>query len=200
VDQIQFGAQAALQVGVFEGFQPYPTVGGLLAADLIAGLGWMWLPASDGYDGAVRATSVGVRIGLLRESFNAPGVAFTYARVWVDDLLLGPAMEVESDPAVHALRLAVGKDLGGVGVHVAVGRDRVGNDVRIGAGETASLEDHFSGKTTVVAAGASLNYLVVRLEAEAGWAFGRSGDPQIVPGFDPGEGTPLGGLSVRLIF
>jgi len=199
VDQLHFGAQAAVQVGLFEGFQPYPTVGGLFAADVIAGVGWMWLPASEGYEGSVRATSIGARLGLLRESFTAPGVALTYARVWVEDLVLGPAEEVRSDPTVHALRLAVGKDLAGVGVHMSVGRDWVANDVRIGI-EDPALEDHFDGTTTVVAAGASLNYLVVRLEAEAGWAFGRSGDPQLVPGFDPSEGTPLGALSVRVIF
>ena len=199
VDELYFGAQAALQAGVFEGFQPYPTVGGVLALDAMAGVGWMWLPASDGYDGAVRTTSVGARIGLLRESFSAPGVALTYARVWSEEAVFGSSREVRADPATHALRLGLGKDLGGIGVHLAVGRDWIDNDVAIGVAG-AALTDTFDDTVDSVVAGVSLNYLVVRFEGEFGWAFGRGDASPTVPGFDPGEGTPLGALSVRLVF
>ncbi len=200
VDDVHFGGQAALQVGIFEGFQPYPTVGGVLAIDLLAGLGWLWLPTSEGYGGAVSAGSLGARIGLLRESFTAPGVAVSYAHAWVGAAEFGPAAEVRAEPTVQTLRLAVGKDVHGVGLHVAAGRDWVDNDVRLSVPGAGSLSDRFESSYTVIALGASLNFVVLRAEAEFGWAFAPKGRPRLVAGFDPEEGVPLGGISIRLIF
>ncbi len=200
VDDVHLGAQGALQVGIFEGFQPYPPVGGVLAADLLAGMGWLWLPTSQGYGGGVGAGSLGARVGLLRESFTAPGVALTYAHVWVGATEFGPTAEVRTEPTVQALRVALGKDVRGVGLHLAAGRDWVDNDVRVQVPGAGSFSDRFESAYTVIAAGASLNFVVLRAEAEMGWAFAPSGEPALVAGFDPTEGMPLGGISIRLIF
>ena len=87
-----------------------------------------------------------------------------------------------------------------MGVRAAWGRDWVRSEVAIGSSPGAGLEDSFERRVDVLSAGVTLNYVVVRLEADLGWALGAGDDPVQVPGFDPTEGTPLGGLSVRIIF
>lgn len=72
------GVSGQSTIGVFSGFSPAPTVGGVLSIDAIARLSWASLPGEDRFDeGGVIGGSAGVRVGVIRESFTLPGVSLT---------------------------------------------------------------------------------------------------------------------------
>lgn len=71
-------ASGQATLGVFQGWSPLPTVGGVLSVDVLARLSAARLPRGAGFDhGAALGWSAGVRIGALRESFTMPGVSLT---------------------------------------------------------------------------------------------------------------------------
>lgn len=203
-------------VGVYDGLSPMPTVGGILAVDLLGSAGVVLLPDSEGFDEAATSYGIGARVGVLRESFTLPGVTLSAVQRWTGRVRLGSlddgdAGEADFDLSTTSIRATAGKDLLGVGLLAGVGWDRYASDVRIAArdarvagappllGEAAA--DGFSTSRTVVYGGASLNFLVLQLSAEGGWAAGY--DPvagRSDGGFDPEGGTPFGSVALRLIF
>lgn len=65
-------------VGLVHGTSPLPTVGGFLSVDAIGRLAVARLPTRKGFDhGAVWGGALGLRLGLLRESFTLPGLSIT---------------------------------------------------------------------------------------------------------------------------
>lgn len=205
--------QAQGVMGVFEGFSPAPTVGGLLALDLVAGGSWVFLPEDRGFDGGAGGYLVGVRIGLLRESFTLPGVSVGVTRRGLGDVRLGGEAddgEVDADLDVTSLRATVGKDFLAVGILGGIGWDRVTGDVRIRArAEEAGLPalegTAVSGafETTRVSyfGGATLTFLILQLSAEVGWAEGLDALPgRASGGYDPTDGRLFGSLSLRITF
>lgn len=196
----------SLAVGVFDGVRITPTVGGLLSLDLLGSTSAVFLPKGDGFGGMVAALSVGARVGILREGFTVPGVSVSLSRrlaatATLGDLAAGDATAVEIAPRVWSVRATAGKDLLSVGVTAGVGWDRYGGDarVRVAAGLPAGVRAPLRSSRTLVFAGASLNFLVLQLSAEAGWARG-AGAVQGYEGapFDPAAGTGWGGLAFRL--
>ncbi len=207
-------AQLTAGVGVFDGFSPLPTVGGVLAVDLLASGSVALLPGGDGFRDDARTWGVGGRLGLLRESFTLPGVSVSAVRRWsgrtqlgsVDDG--GPA-EIDFDLGTTSLRATVGKDLLGVGVVAGVGWDRYESDVTLrarteppGGGpvlQGIASADGFETSRTLVFGGASLNFLILQISAEGGWARGYERLPgRAAGGYDPGASTPFGSLAFRL--
>jgi len=200
---------AGVVVGVSDGFSILPTVGGLLSLDLLGQTSIMFLPTGEGFDGHTRSYSFGVRVGILRESFTLPGVSVSLARRSVGTVRFGDAMEagggaVELDPTVTSIRATVGKDLLSVGVIAGMGWDRYGGSATVLAGmEDGSVVQgsatSFENRRTLVFAGAAMNFLVLQLSAEAGWArgFGPVNGYQATP-FDATRGTAYGGLAFRL--
>jgi hypothetical protein len=72
------GINLDASIGVFNGFSLAPTVGGFASVDLIASAGTVPVPEDDGFDsGRVSGWGLGARIGILRESFTAPGVSLS---------------------------------------------------------------------------------------------------------------------------
>src|SRR5690606_2935207 len=64
--------------GVFRGFSPLPTVGGVGSLDVLAGIGLVFPPTGAGFRGGSKGTwALGARLGILRESFTFPGVSVT---------------------------------------------------------------------------------------------------------------------------
>jgi hypothetical protein len=70
-------AAAHATVGVFQGWSPLPTVGGVLSVDLVGRLSVAPLPGLAFEEAAAVGWQAGVRVGALRESFTMPGVSLT---------------------------------------------------------------------------------------------------------------------------
>lgn len=203
-------------VGVFEGFSPAPTVGGILSVDLLGTGSVAFLPGDVGFNGDAAAYGAGARLGVLRESFTLPGVTVSAVQRWGGEVRLGSVSDGDAgqaafDLSTTSLRATVGKDLLGVGLLAGVGWDRYAGDAEIavrdervvdaGARTGSASADGFKTNRVVYYGGASLSFLVVQLSAEGGWATGYDPIPdRAAGGFDPGDGTPFGSVAVRLIF
>ena len=220
LDEGTFGApalQLSAGAGVFDGFSPAPTVGGILSVDLLATGSLVMLPAEHGFDGSAAAYGVGARVGILRESFTAPGVSISAVHRWGGEVTLSPTASPNgaADPSVAfetsttSLRATVGKDLVAVGLLAGLGWDRHAGAVRIrsgvanGSGEagTHTAEDLVDDRFLAFG-GASLNFLILQLSAEAGWARGLDAVEGRSPdgGFDPTAASWFGSLGARLTY
>lgn len=200
---------AGVAVGLFDGLSILPTVGGILSLDLLAQTSVTFLPQGEGFDGRTTAYSVGARIGILRESFTLPGASVSVARRNVGRIRLGDAEgpgggAVEVDPGVTSIRATVGKDILSVGVMAGMGWDRLDGPAhlfaRTEAGDVVEGSmTSFTNRRTLVFGGASMNFLILQLSTEIGWArgFGAVSSYRGVP-FDTGRATPFGSLAFRL--
>jgi hypothetical protein len=196
-----------LTVGVFDGFSPAPTVGGVFSLDLLATAGVAFLPDSKGFGGNPGVWGYGARIGILRESFTLPGVTFSAAQHRGGGVDYGSgAVEVNLDGVVTtSLRLAVGKELMVGGLLVGAGWDRYASDVEMRWNDapspvaTTSL-DGFESSRLLFFGGWSRTFLVAQIAAEAGWARGFSRDDELFRAVNSGAGTLFGTLSFRVTF
>lgn len=205
--------RAQVAMGVFEGFSPAPTVGGLLALDLVAGGSVVFLPGDRGFDGNLGGYLLGARIGVLRESFTLPGVSVGVARRGLGSVRLGTEGddgEVDADLAVTSVRATVGKDLLAVGLLAGAGWDRISGDVRIRArAEEAGLaavegiatSDDLDTSRLSYFGGATLTFLILQVSAEVGWTEGFEAVPErAAGGYDPTDGSLFGSVSLRVTF
>jgi len=216
--------------GVFEGFSPAPTVGGVGSVDVVGEIRYLPLPAPDGTDGATIAWGVGARVGILRESFTLPGVTLVamHRRVGTSGyrgaetqvtLDGGESVRmrefVEVSPSVTSLRAVVGKDLLAVGVNAGVQRDRIRGDARIEARRTTGsadfLDASFAPVTTSVPVdrttwfvGVNRTWVVTQATLELGWspAAGEPSDPGTsgFPAYRGPEGAFSGAISFRITY
>jgi hypothetical protein len=67
-------------VGILSGWSIAPTIGGFASLDLIGSVGHLMMP--DEFSEAGKSWAVGARVGILRESFTAPGVSVTGIAVY----------------------------------------------------------------------------------------------------------------------
>jgi hypothetical protein len=215
---IEFGVgtiAADASIGVFQGFALLPTVGGFGSIDLLGSAGVM-VTRRDAFHSSPFTWAAGVRLGLLRESFTAPGVSLSamYRKVGnieygnVDTGLLGgdeDAFFDMRDYQVISLRGVVGKRFVGLGVTAGVGYDRYRTDVLIRVRDPAPLAPNrireiFVGdlKTnrTSLFANASYTVLLLSFVAEAGWQLGGSADPGESDMIE--KGTFFSGLALRI--
>lgn len=203
--------QGALAVGLFDGFRPLPTVGGVLSVDVLAAFGLGLLPRDDGFDGNVSAFGYGARIGLIRESFTLPGVTVSAVRRHLGDVEwngsgpAGSASVVLESPVATSVRATVGKDLLALGVSAGIGWERVESDGSFmpPMGTERGGPVPFSGyrtDRTLFFGGVTATFLVVQVHGEAGYASGF--DPvegRAAGAFDPSAGSVFVSLSARLI-
>ena len=78
VEVLMAGLSTQMSVGILQGLSPLPTVGGLLSLDAVVRGSWLLLPDDQGFDtGNVFAGSIGLRLGILRESFTLPALSLT---------------------------------------------------------------------------------------------------------------------------
>jgi hypothetical protein len=201
---LEFGAG----VGAFDGFSLAPTVGGVLAVDLLASAQYNLLPESPGFSSNAWSWAGGVRIGVLRESFSLPGISVSarYSRVAPGPYSFpggdGSPDGVVSDLTVttRSFRAVVGKDLLAVGILAGAGWDSYGADGSFGFGGVEGLSaDGFDVNRAVFFGQANLTYLLLQISLEGGWASGL--DPLATPysgSHDPGSGTAFAALSMRL--
>lgn len=172
-------AQASGTVEIFRGFSLFPTVGGILAMDFTGSYHQLYPPAAEGFDGPLGGWGVAGRVGILRESFDVPGVSVSLARRGLSRGKLGnvdgtdPA-EMLFETSVTSLRGLVGKDLFGIGVLVGLGRDWLGGEgamaVKAGPGGVVARTDGetLESQRRVLFAGGSMTFLILQISAEGG--------------------------------
>ena len=178
------GFRTSAAVGLVDGWQLAPTVGGVLSVDLLADWTWVRFPNAEGFDGGGSGLGVGARLGVFRESFTLPGVSVSVMQRWPGALSLGGvdpgAGGVEVDGSVTSVRATVGKNLFAVGLLAGYGWDRYDGDVSL----AASAPDGLGGSITGTATGGLtqerrlyfvsgwFNFLITQLAVEAGLADG----------------------------
>lgn len=208
-------------VGIFGGLSPLPTVGGLLSLDVLGSGSVVFLPSDRGFDGSASTYGLGFRVGIFRESFTLPGVAVSVMKRWGGRVTLtgrerGTAVPevnpvVTFDPSTTSVRATVGKDFLAVGLLGGVGWDRYDGSLSADPGYTEVLPGSGTtvepGSTThpdtrfLVFGGAAMNFLILDVSAELGWARGMdsvAGRPS--GGFDPTDSSWFGNLAVRLTY
>lgn len=200
-------------VGVFDGFSPAPTVGGLLSLDVLATGTVLFLPEDRGFPSSEFVYGVGGRVGLLRESFTLPGASVSVVRRWGGEMTVGGggpgAASGAFDLSLTSFRATVGKDLVGVGLLLGAGLDRYSGGMSIATTSLSGGVDDpaweattgdFTDTRPLLFGGASLSFLVLQISAELGWADGFDRISGRTSGFDPTAGSWFGGLGVRLTY
>lgn len=201
-------------IGVLPGFTPAPGIGGIGALDVLASGG---LVVGGGLEGTALHGGAGVRLGLLRESFAAPGVALSAMAHRVGELARDggaeriPGDSWRSEVGAVSLRLTAGRQLRGVGISGGAGWDRVTGDITVSVmgeggpvpdpgqpGEDLVVRDHRSSRWTVFG-GASRGFHVFQGAVEVGWQSGGSAPPGIAPRLadELARGRVYGTLSIR---
>ncbi len=194
-------------VGLFDGFRWAPQYGGFLSLDLVASVGVLGLARADGFGGNAYSSGIGARLGLLRESFDVPGVSISVVRRFFGDVLLGARdspIAVRLEPAATSVRALIGKELSAAGIVGGAGWDRYSGAVTI-EGPESGRQPHsvtLDGPALdrlLLFVGISRTWQVFLVAGEIGWAAGFDGlpDPSVQP-FDPGAGSMFGSLSLRI--
>lgn len=199
---------AGITFGLFDGLRLLPTVGGFLSVDLFARASLLFLPQSEGFEGSVRAYSVGARLGVFREGFTIPGVSLSVARRFsggfdFGDTGAGDPTDLTLNPAVTSLRATIGKDVLAVEVIAGVGWDRYTGDagVRVadGAGGLSTASGKMTGSRFLYFGGAAMTFnIVLSVSVEGGWADGFDPVAAYTGAHDPTKGAPFGSFSLRL--
>jgi hypothetical protein len=200
-------------MGLFQGLPLLPTVGGFGSVDLLASAGVLPLPRGEGFDDeAAFSWAVGARVGVLRESFTAPGVSVDVLYRSLGDFAYGSEALTDRDAflsvdnyRVVSVRGVVGKRLMGIGATGGVAWDRYRADVAArvvdptlgNPDRVLSLsETGLTTSRTSLFANASLTLLILNLAIEGGWQQGGSvpaGASDLI-----GKGGLFGGIAVRL--
>ena len=193
-------------VGLFDGFRWAPQYGGFLSLDLVASVGVLGLPQAHGFEGDAYSAGVGARVGLLRESFDVPGVSVSAVRRFLGDVRLGAAraITVRLEPAATSFRALIGKEFSVAGIVAGAGWDRYSGTVTIDGPESGRQPrsvtlDGPAFDRLLVYMGVSRTWQVLVVAGEIGWADGFDGVPDSsVQPFDPTAGSVFGSLSLRI--
>ena len=189
-------------LGVFSGFSLLPTVGGFASVDLVASAGMIPIPDGEGFrDDSPKSWAIGARLGILRESFTAPGLSVTATYRQIGDLAYGDSTFADeksyfrlSDQSVMSLRAVVGKRLLFLGANAGVGYDRFKSHASFGVMSSALLgtRSDFSGTVEntrkTVFGSVQWTLIILSIVGEGGWQTG--GDPFSAP-------LPSGQTSMR---
>ena len=174
-------------IGVFDGFSLLPTVGGFASLDMLASVGLVPLPEGDGFNDNATSWAFGVRLGLLRESFTAPGLSFSVMYRRVGDVDFGDRnLQTEqsyftaSDFSVLSLRGVIGKRLLFLGVSAGIGWDRYKSDIAFGVANPSLLgaprfdftENGLKESRVIYFGALSYTLLVLSLNLEGGYQTG----------------------------
>lgn len=197
-------------VGVLSGWSLAPTIGGFGSLDLIVSVGRLSMP--DEFVESANSWAAGARVGILRESFTAPGVSVTGMYRSLGDLRYGADQECDvdgcsgtyslTDNSVMSVRAVVGKRLFVIGANAGVGYDRFSGQpaVRfgdIGTGTYPELEqDRFTAFANL-----TWTMLILNVVAEGGYQRGNGEFEGALPATHESrtqQSTYYGSLAVRL--
>ncbi len=182
-------------VGAFSGISLLPTVGGFGSIDVLGSYGRLSLPDEFAVE-HIESWGVGVRVGILRESFTAPGIAVTGMFRNVDGQtfgnFFGPAdgpgtYFIVSDSKIWSGRATIGKRILMIGAVAGVGYDKYtgGGEVR-DADNFHVATDDFNNSRTTIFGNLSWTMLLLNIVGEGGVQ--RGGD----------DNTYYGSLAVRI--
>jgi hypothetical protein len=138
-------------VGIYQGIGLLPTVGGFASFDLIGSVGTVGLSEDDGFaDGRANSWALGARLGILRESFTAPGVSVSGMYRRISGLSFG-SQQLAADDAffdvdglrVLSLRGVVGKRIVVLSALAGVGYDSYSSDVTFGGNNPGTVPARF---------------------------------------------------------
>jgi len=208
------GGRFAAAVGLYDGFSPLPTVGGVLALDAVAAVRLLRTPDSPSSTGHRVGWGGGVRVGLFRESFSLPGVTFSAVRYGSGSIRYGASSGegalVQLEPSVTSYRLVAGKDLWPVGVSAGIGWDKYRGsgrfEVRVQEGGGILTTARAAGGLTMnreyLFAGLNYTWLVTQIAAELTWADQASPLAELegTGDFRPGGPELQGTFTFRLIY
>jgi hypothetical protein len=208
------GGRLTAVAGLFDGFSPLPTVGGVLALDAVAAVRLIRVPDSPASTSHRVGWGGGVRLGIVRESFSLPGVTFSAVRYWSGAIRYGVSSGegalVQLEPSLNSYRLVAGKDLWPVGVSAGVGRDQYRGsgrfEVRVqeggGAPTTVRASGGLHSNRDYLFAGLNYTWLVTQIAAELTWANRASSLAELegTGDFRPGGRELQGAVTVRLIY
>ncbi len=200
--------QGAAAVGLFDGFRPRPTVGGVLSVDVMAVAGWAFLPGGDGFDGSVGSVGYGVRVGLVRESFSLPGITVSLLRrhagsvLWEGGGSVAPGQLELDGVTTTSMRATVGREFSALGIQAGFGVDDSSADGSFvpGAGVPVPFDD-VHARRTLFFGGVTATWLIVQFHGELGYAGGYDPvDEASSVDFDPSAGSLVGSVSFRVLF
>lgn len=181
---------ADASVGVFSGLSVFPTIGGFGSVDVLASAGIIPLPKGKGFgDKSPKTWAVGARVGILRESFTAPGISVSGMYRKLGDLTYGDSTFATRNSyfaldnlTAWSYRAAISKriPLIGFGATAGVGIDKynassslavrdptplIGSTLRVSATDMKTTR-----KSAFV--NASWTLLLLNIAGEAGWQEG----------------------------
>lgn len=202
--------QLDVAVGLFNGFSPDATLGGLLAVELLGSLSAVILPGGEGFQNNATGLGIGARLGVLRESFTAPGISISGMYKWTSraqfgDVGAGDAAQFSSDLRVLSLRGGVSKSFLVLGLAGGLGWDRYMGDVAFAlAGPTGSTIEIIpeSNRTELTterwSAFVNLSFIMLffSIVGELGWQ--EAGTLVISTGDEIESGNLFGAIGVRL--
>ncbi|HEX6309873.1 MAG TPA: hypothetical protein VFZ69_17005 [Longimicrobiales bacterium] len=196
-----WNVSADASAGVFNGFHLLPTIGGFASLDVLGSIGLL-TAGGDVFEQDSRVTwALGGRVGILRESFTAPGVSLSAMYRSVPGTAHGNAIEVDRQQLL-SLRGTVGKRILGFGLTGGVAWDRGSGDVRVSyltgvpPSVAVTAEDDVTWDRTALFGNLSWTWLVLNASAELGW---QSNDDVRAGAHEAaGNGGLFGGLAVRL--
>jgi len=202
----------ATAIGLFPGFSPVATVGGVLSLDAVGALQLLQLPSQEGGRIWDTAYGAGLRLGIFRESFSLPGVTLSTMAHRGGELSAGTpgggVAGIDLRPTVLSSRIIVGKDLLALGLAAGAGLDRVRGEGRIQsdtpAGVQATSWEALRMERRYLFLGANFTWIVAQFAGELAWAprpdspldgvMGSSGSGRA------GGGDLLGVLSFRVTY
>lgn len=170
-------------VGLIEGWNPLPTVGGVASLDLLWGVALVPLLRTDELGGTGGwSWGAGARVGLLRESFTLPGVSVSGMFRQVREMRLGDdELEttdayIDGDVNVVSLRAAASKAVLLLNLSGGIGWDRISGDLELGydsgAGATRVNATDVQMDRVTIFGEVSYTLMVLNFVLGAGWQQG----------------------------
>jgi hypothetical protein len=175
--------QIDASVGIFDGLDLSTTLGGFAAVEIMGSLGALVLPAGEGFVNDATGLGLGARVGILRESFTAPGVSVSgfykwFGRVQLGSLARGDDSEIGMDMSLWSFRAGVSKSFVAIGLAFVLGWDRYSSQVDYAvAGPTGTgilivpQDDPIDYASDRWSAAVDVSYIVLffNIVAEFGW-------------------------------
>lgn len=165
-------------VGVFQGWSPLPTVGGVLSLDAVGRLSLAMLPGEFN-ESVAMGWAAGVRLGALRESFTMPGVSLTTTYGRSSHVTYGDAAGAATDGFARGsvsdlnATLAVSRRIAPVRLTGGLALDRYASRARIGypdaGGGLATERGMVTTHRQSLFAGGEWTVLIFHTSAEVGW-------------------------------
>ncbi len=121
--------QADVVLGLFNGFDFGPALGGLGAVDLLGSVSWVPSVGPIGLDESIMNAGMGARVGILKQGLIMPGISISgmYRTMLGDvafgDMATGDPAEFSADLSTLSFRGGVSKGIAAINFNVGAGYD-----------------------------------------------------------------------------